>query len=141
MAFQAVSPDFLRKFRLIGIYKAIFLEEIRMIGKGEDTLNAKIFRFFETFPYQRLTDARMLIFFLYGKGSDFSKVLPQYSKGANTYNSAFVIVNEEIPDALIEFVKGAGEHLFFSSELIYNLLNLLNVSYYCLSNLWQAYIL
>jgi hypothetical protein len=72
----------------------------------------------------------MLIFFLYGKGPDFSKVLPQYSKGANTYNGAFIIVNEEIPDALIKFVKSTREHLFFSSELIYKLLNLLDISYY-----------
>ena len=62
-AAKAVSPDLARQFHLVYISKSVPFEEVRMVGKAEDGVDAKCQRLLEAGGYQLVTKSFSLIFF------------------------------------------------------------------------------
>jgi|APFre7841882630_1041343.scaffolds.fasta_scaffold79967_1 hypothetical protein len=52
VTFETVPPNLLRELGLVDVGKAVFLEKLGVIGKGENTLNTQVLCLLQTSLYQ-----------------------------------------------------------------------------------------
>lgn len=138
MAFQAVSPDLLGENRLVDILKADLMEKLRDVRERENALDAELFGFSDAFGDEPFSDPLCSFFFGDDERTDLSQVFPQAMEGTNTEQVLVLKSQVQIPDMLIEFVEGTGQHLSLFCVRVNEAVNVLNVIHNSFSDVQQS---
>jgi len=133
-AAYAVSPYLLGQAGLVYVTERELPEKIRPVRQGKDPCYPEPLCLDNAVPYELFADAFALIFLCDGERPHLGKVFPKDVQGAYAYDFIALLGHEEVPDILIQFINGAGYHLFPAGKLVDELLDRFNVPYDCFSD-------